>query len=196
MSLPDREKLASHCSGENYIICVHYSVCLSQLRCSLEEAAWCVGDHQLPQLPPTNYHGYHQPITTAATSDCTPPSHALPYKARALFVVMSRLGAVFCLLLCWRCPGWALAKQLCPVLKASNVTVDDKTGCYLVVLHKQTNASTFAAVKSILLGLSTGSHVTGSVQSVVKVITVSLTEDNLNMVSYSTEEWTGLVWLE
>lgn len=85
------------------------------------------------------------------------------------------------LLLC----GWfgLSSEELSPVLRATGVAEEDKTGCYVVVLKKETNLSTFEDVQSTLLHLSKDSHLYGSVQKVVKAITIALNESSLDTVS-------------
>lgn len=89
---------------------------------------------------------------------------------------------VVLLFLCW-CPCWTLTRQLSPLVKASSATEDEKSGNYVVVLKKDTNDSAFADMETILLGLSSDSRIIGSVQNLVKAITVSVTQHNLNLVS-------------
>lgn len=80
--------------------------------------------------------------------------------------------------------GWfgLSSQELSPVLRASGVAAADKTGCYVVVLKKESNSSTFENVKSTLLELSKDSHLYGSVQNVVKAITITLNDSSLEMV--------------
>ena len=72
---------------------------------------------------------------------------------------------------------------MAPVLRASGEAQSEKTGCFVVVLKKETNSSVFEHVKSTLHSLSNDSRVYGSVQRVIKAITVALTEENLIAVS-------------
>ena len=84
------------------------------------------------------------------------------------------------------CVWFRLSRQeLSPVLKASGVADSDKTGCYIVVLKKDSNSSVFENVRSTLLELSKDSHLYGSVQNVAKAITITLNDSNLETVSYS-----------
>ena len=77
-----------------------------------------------------------------------------------------------------------LSKQeLCPVLKAVGVAENDKTGCYVVVLKKETNSSTFESMQSRLLELSKDAHLYGSVETVLKALTVTLNDSSLELVS-------------
>lgn len=76
------------------------------------------------------------------------------------------------------------SQELSPVLRASDVADNEKTGCFVVVLKKDSNESTFKDVQSKLLDLSKDSHLYGSVQKVTKAITVTLNDSSLNMVSF------------
>ena len=100
--------------------------------------------------------------------------------------VMDRLGLLLLdwlccvLLLSCCCPCWS---QPCPLLSSVGASEEDKTGCYMVSLKKDTNESSFTAIKSTLQGLSTDSRLHGSVQGLVQAITVPLNKDGLNLVS-------------
>lgn len=87
---------------------------------------------------------------------------------------------VLLLMLC----GFGLSSQeLSPVLSAIGVAEEDKTGCYVVVLKKEMNSSTFESVKSTLLELSKDSHLYGSIQNIAKAVTVTLNDSSLEIVS-------------
>lgn len=82
------------------------------------------------------------------------------------------------------CSWQVLGRQeLCPVLRADGVGQSDKTGCYVVVLKKQSNHSTFEQVKSRLLELSNDFYIYNSVEKIVKAVTVVLNDSSLETVS-------------
>ena len=88
------------------------------------------------------------------------------------------------ILWCGWCHPSQATQDLCPVLRAANdVPESDKTGCFVVVLRKETNDSIFEAIQSKLLNLSSTSRLYGSVKNVAKAITVALNESCLSMVS-------------
>ena len=77
------------------------------------------------------------------------------------------------------------ALERCPLLRAAaNVPASDKTGCYVVVLKRESNDSTFESIQSQLLDLSSDFQLHVSVKNIAKAITVALDEDNLDIVSH------------
>lgn len=70
-----------------------------------------------------------------------------------------------------------------PILRAPSGI--EKTGCFVVVLKKESNDSKFEAIQSKLVDLSTDSRLYGSVRNVAKAITVALNDSTLDMVSWS-----------
>ena len=75
------------------------------------------------------------------------------------------------------------SQEPCPVLRAaSDVSDTDKTGCFVVVLKKESNDSTFEALQSKLLELSKDAHLYGAVRNIAKALTVSLNDSSLEMV--------------
>lgn len=85
------------------------------------------------------------------------------------------------LLVIWWCRE--SSQDLSPVLRVTGVADSDKTGCYVVVLKKETNSSSFESVKMTLLELSKDSRLYGSVEKVAKAITISLNDSSLELVS-------------
>lgn len=84
------------------------------------------------------------------------------------------------------CCGWLklTCQELSPVLRAAaGVAESEKTGCYVVVLKKGSNYSTFQSVQERLLDLSSDSRLYGSVHKVVKAVTVALNDSMLDKVS-------------
>ena len=76
-------------------------------------------------------------------------------------------------------------QELSPVLRAAAGVADsEKTGCYVVVLKKGSNDSTFQSVQERLLDLSRDSRLYGSVRKVVKAVTVALNDSMLHKVSH------------
>lgn len=82
------------------------------------------------------------------------------------------------LVLLWLVP---VSLELSPVLRAAAEA--NKTGCFVVVLKKECNISTFETVQSKLLDLSTDSRLYGSIHNVVMAITVALNDSTLDLVS-------------
>lgn len=60
-----------------------------------------------------------------------------------------------------------------------------KTGCFVVVMKRESNDSSFEAVQSKLLEVSTGSRLYGSIHNVAKAITVALNDSALDKVGSS-----------
>lgn len=72
--------------------------------------------------------------------------------------------------------------ELSPVLRA--VPGANKTGCFVVVLKKESNMSAFETVQSKLLDLSTDSRLYGSIHNVAMAITVALNASSIDTVSW------------
>ena len=72
--------------------------------------------------------------------------------------------------------------ELSPVLRAAAGV--NKTGCFVVVLNKESNMSTFATVESKLLDLSTDSRLYGSIHNIAMAITVALNDSSIDKVSW------------
>lgn len=81
------------------------------------------------------------------------------------------------------CYSWLVSASLepCPVLRAASGA--NKTGCFIVVLKKDSNASTFETVQSKLVNLSTDSRLYGSIHNIAMAITVALNDSTLDLVS-------------
>ena len=75
----------------------------------------------------------------------------------------------------------ASSLEVSPVYRAAAEV--NKTGCFVVVLRKESNVSTFETVQSKLLALSTDSRLYGSIHHVVKAVTVALNDSAVEMVS-------------
>ena len=74
-------------------------------------------------------------------------------------------------------------KAKCPVLRATGVSDEDKTGCYTVVLNKATSADMFESILSRVLNMTEDAKVYASVQRVAKAFTVRLSEIAIEAVS-------------
>lgn len=79
--------------------------------------------------------------------------------------------------------GWLgpVSPELSPVLRAAAGL--NKTGCFVVVLRRGSNDSSFEAMQSKLLDLSSDSRLYASVRNVAKAITVALDDTALDTVS-------------
>ena len=76
----------------------------------------------------------------------------------------------------------SLARR-CPVLRVQGVSDDDKTGCYIVSLKKNTSHEKFQEILSRVVHMSDDAKVYGSVERVAKAFTVRLSDYSLNAVS-------------
>lgn len=72
------------------------------------------------------------------------------------------------------------AARRCPVLHAAEGA--NKTGCYIVVLHKATTPEKFTEVLQRATNMAEGHKVYGLVQSVSKAFTVKLSAYFLDLV--------------
>lgn len=72
------------------------------------------------------------------------------------------------------------AARRCPILHAAETA--NKTGCYIVVLHKETTQEKLTEILQNATSMAEGNKVYGFVQKVSKAFTVKLSDDALNKV--------------
>lgn len=124
------------------------------------------------------------PVGEATIVTCIWPLYSIYGKG------LARMYLYFLLLYlcCWGSkPVLSLEEEedeLCPLLRASVSSQDQITGCYVVVLKKDISPSDFEDVQSKILSLSDDSHIYGSVQNVLKAITIKVNESSLEIVSW------------
>lgn len=92
----------------------------------------------------------------------------------------SHMGRCLLLLLLLCCSS--ASQEQCPVLRAAAGL--NKTGCFVIVLRRESNNSIFETVQSKLLDLSADSRLYGSIHNVAKAITVALNDSTLDIVSW------------
>ena len=68
----------------------------------------------------------------------------------------------------------------CPLLHANEGT--NRTGCYIVVLHRATTQERFTEILKRVSSMADGSKVSGVVRTVSKAFTVKLSAYSLNLV--------------
>ena len=80
------------------------------------------------------------------------------------------------------------AARHCPLLHAAEGA--NKTGCYIVVLHKETSPEKFTEIVQRATSMAEGHKLHGLVKNVTKAFTVKLSAYSLNLVgTYSKANW-------
>lgn len=75
------------------------------------------------------------------------------------------------------------AARRCPLLHAAEGA--NKTGCYIVVLHKETTPEKLTEIIQRATNMADGHKIYGVVQKVAKAFTVKLSPYSLNLVRYN-----------
>ena len=76
------------------------------------------------------------------------------------------------------------AARHCPLLHAAETA--NKTGCYIVVLHKETTPEKLSEILQNATSMAEGNKLYGFVQNISKAFTVKLSATALNKVRYTT----------